>query len=99
MTRILVVDDNPLERKLAGQWVESAGWSAEYADSGSSALNKIERAPPDLVLTDLQMPEMDGLDLVRQLRARYPAIPIVLITAYGSENLPSAPCRSARPAT
>jgi CheY-like chemotaxis protein/anti-sigma regulatory factor (Ser/Thr protein kinase) len=87
MTTILVVDDNPLDRAMVGKWIESAGWSAVFAENGRAALEKIERSRPDLVLTDIQMPEMDGLELVRQVKSRFPAIPIVLITAYGSEEL------------
>jgi CheY-like chemotaxis protein/anti-sigma regulatory factor (Ser/Thr protein kinase) len=87
MTTILVVDDNALDRTLIGKSVEAAGWSVEFADNGRQALEKLVEKLPDLVLTDLQMPEMDGLELVRQTKARYPATPVVLITAYGSEEL------------
>jgi CheY-like chemotaxis protein/anti-sigma regulatory factor (Ser/Thr protein kinase) len=87
MTTILVVDDNALERKLIGRSVEAAGWSVEFAENGRQAFEKIGQKVPDLVLTDLQMPEMDGLELVRQTKARFPATPVVLVTAYGSEEL------------
>ncbi|HEX2474968.1 MAG TPA: response regulator [Lacipirellulaceae bacterium] len=87
MTTILVVDDNALERQWIGKSVEAAGWSFEFADNGREALEKLGQKTPDLVLTDLQMPEMDGLELVRQTKARFPATPVVLITAYGSEEL------------
>jgi CheY-like chemotaxis protein/anti-sigma regulatory factor (Ser/Thr protein kinase) len=87
MTTVLVVDDNPLDRTLVGNSIELAGWSAEYADNGCDALEKIERQRPDLVLTDLQMPEMDGLQLVHEMKHRFPDVPVVLITAYGSEEL------------
>ena len=50
-------------------------------------LKRLERAAPALVLTDIQMPEMDGLELVRQMKSRFPAIPVVLVTAYGSEEV------------
>jgi CheY-like chemotaxis protein/anti-sigma regulatory factor (Ser/Thr protein kinase) len=87
MTTILVVDDNALDRKLIGKSVEAVGWSVEFADNGRQAFERISEKLPDLVLTDLQMPEMDGLELVRQAKARFPAMPIVLVTAYGSEDL------------
>ena len=87
MTTILVVDDNALDRKLMGKSVEAAGWSVEFAENGRQAFEKIGQKVPDLVLTDLQMPEMDGLELVRQTKARFPATPVVLVTAYGSEEL------------
>jgi CheY-like chemotaxis protein len=87
MTTVLVVDDNPLDRTLVGKSIELAGWSCEYAHNGRDALEKIERGRPDLVLTDLQMPEMDGLALVHEMKRRFPDVPVVLITAYGSEEL------------
>jgi CheY-like chemotaxis protein len=87
MTTILVVDDNALDRKLIGKSAEAAGWSVEFAENGRQALEKIGQKLPDLVLTDLQMPEVDGLELVRQTKARFPATPVVLMTAYGSEEL------------
>jgi CheY-like chemotaxis protein len=57
------------------------------ARNGQEALEAWQREKPDLVLTDLQMPEMDGLALVEGLRSRSPAIPVVLMTAYGSEEI------------
>ena len=87
MTTVLVVDDNPLDRKLAGKSIELAGWNAEYADNGRSALENVERRRPDVVLTDLQMPELDGLQLVYEMKRRFPDVPVVLMTAYGSEEL------------
>jgi CheY-like chemotaxis protein len=61
-----------------------------YASNGRDALEKIRQAPPDLVVTDLVMPEMDGLGLVKEVRAAYPAIPVVLMTAHGSEEIAAA---------
>ena len=87
MTTILVVDDNPLDRKVAGRLVSDAGWRAEFAEDGLEAIEKITENAPDAVLTDLQMPGMDGLELVEQIRNQYPGLPVVLITAFGSEEL------------
>jgi CheY-like chemotaxis protein len=61
-----------------------------YASNGRDALEKIKQAPPDLVVTDLVMPELDGLGLVKEVRAAYPAIPVVLMTAHGSEEIAAA---------
>jgi CheY-like chemotaxis protein/anti-sigma regulatory factor (Ser/Thr protein kinase) len=61
-----------------------------YAGNGREALAKIQESPPDLVVTDLVMPEMDGLGLVKEIRAAWPGIPVVLMTAHGSEEIAAA---------
>ncbi len=86
MTTVLVVDDNSVDRLLAARWVEEEGWAATLAENGAEAIKSIEQAAPDVVLTDLQMPELDGLELVREIKTRYPLIPVVLMTAHGSEE-------------
>ena len=58
-----------------------------YAENGAEALRTIEREAPTVVLTDLQMPEMDGLELVGEVRRRFPLVPVVLMTAHGSEDI------------
>ncbi len=88
MTTVLVVDDSAVDRRLAGGILETAsGLKVEYATNGVEALKKIEQALPDVVLSDLQMPEMDGLELVRQIRNRFPLVPVILMTAHGSEDI------------
>ncbi len=88
MTSILVVDDSALDRRLAGGLLEKqAGWSIRYAENGAAAMEQVENRPPDLILTDLQMPEMDGLQLVAAIKERYPLVPVILMTAKGSETI------------
>jgi CheY-like chemotaxis protein len=88
MTRILVVDDCVVDRTLAGEILKrDSDVSIEYAGSGDEALEQIERAAPDLVLTDLQMPRVDGLQLVSTVRAKYPRVPVILMTSQGSEEI------------
>jgi CheY-like chemotaxis protein/anti-sigma regulatory factor (Ser/Thr protein kinase) len=58
-----------------------------YADNGAEALDRMTRVLPDLIVTDLQMPEMDGLELVTLTRERFPRVPVVLVTAHGSEDI------------
>lgn len=85
---ILVVDDIPLDRELAASILrKKTGAKIIHAENGAEALESVEREKPDLVLTDMQMPEMDGLELVETIRATYPFIPSVLITAHGSEDI------------
>ncbi len=88
MATILVVDDTVLDRHVAGTLIqERDGWTAVYAEDGRQALDHIKRDPPDLVLTDLQMPEINGLELVEAIRRDHPGIPVILMTAYGSEDI------------
>jgi CheY-like chemotaxis protein/anti-sigma regulatory factor (Ser/Thr protein kinase) len=87
-TTVLVVDDAAVDRLVAGAIVEQVpGWRAVYAENGADALAAIARERPRLVLTDLNMPQMDGLALVAEVRERYPAVPVVLMTAYGNEEI------------
>ena len=86
--KILIVDDYIVDRRIAGSIVEkSDGLRAIYAENGKLALEAIQREEPVAVLTDLQMPEMDGLELVEQIRDRFPRLPVILMTAYGSEDV------------
>lgn len=88
MTTVLVVDDSPLDRKLVGSLLEKKfGWQIEYAASGTEALARIKQSPPDLVITDIAMPEMDGLELVQHICKAFPEVPVILMTAYGSDLL------------
>lgn len=88
MSTILVVDDSEVDRRLVGGLLEQ-GSDREilYAENGSAALDRMRERAPDIVVTDLQMPEMDGLELVAAARAHFSDVPVVLITAHGSELL------------
>jgi CheY-like chemotaxis protein/anti-sigma regulatory factor (Ser/Thr protein kinase) len=88
MTTILVVDDSPIDRRLASRLLERAGFTVRAAENGREALSILgESERAQLVVTDLVMPEMDGLTLVQEIRSRYGAIPVVLMTAYGSDEI------------
>ena len=92
---VLVVDDSTSEGRLAGAIAEKrAGLRAVYATNGQEALARIVNDPPDIVLTDLQMPVMDGLELVMAIRDRFPCIPVILMTAQGSEEIAIEALRS-----
>lgn len=86
MPTVLVVDDTAVDRRLAGGLLENApDLTVCYAQNGNEALLQIGNELPDLVLTDLQMPDLDGLQLVNSINERYPDVPVVLMTAHGSE--------------
>jgi CheY-like chemotaxis protein len=89
MTRILVVDDEYVDREVTRRVLAAYDreLELEFANDGRQALDLIGEKPVDLVLTDLRMPEMDGLQLVECLSDDYPLIPVVLMTARGSEQI------------
>jgi CheY-like chemotaxis protein/anti-sigma regulatory factor (Ser/Thr protein kinase) len=88
VTTILVVDDSPVDRGVvAGLLQRQGGLDVVLANDGSDALEKMKLEVPDLVVTDLRMPNMDGLELVREVRAQYSSVPVVLITSKGSEEI------------
>jgi CheY-like chemotaxis protein len=88
MPTILVVDDSAVDRRLIGRFLqEKVECTVEYAANGLEALARMKEVAPDLVVTDLTMPVMDGLELVTSLRSRHPDLPVILMTAYGSETL------------
>jgi CheY-like chemotaxis protein len=87
MSTVLVVDDSAVDRRLVAGLLKQSNLQVELAENGREALNRIRATPVDLVVTDLQMPELDGLGLVRQIRDNGPHVPVILITAHGSEEL------------
>ena len=88
MPRILVVDDSTLDRLLARRLLEKdAELILTEAIDGTDALRQMELFVPDAVVTDLQMQPMDGLQLVETVRRKYPFVPVVLMTAHGSEEV------------
>ena len=88
MATVLIVDDTAVDRRLAGGLIEAAGEiEVDYAENGKEALDKIRESQPDLVVTDLQMPELDGLQLVIEINENFSDIPVILMTAHGSESI------------
>lgn len=88
MPSILVVDDSMMDRRIAGGLLEKQpDWKISYAKDGQEALDLIEKGAPDLIVTDLQMPEINGLELVQEVKRSYPMVPVILMTAQGSEQI------------
>ncbi len=85
--RALVVEDSPTQAILLRQRLVRSGFEVQLATHGGEALAIIERQLPSVILTDLDMPVMDGLELVKQLRQKGTAVPVILMTAMGSEEI------------
>ncbi len=86
IARVLVVDDDPGVRYTLREILESEGLAVDEAADGVEALARLEARPAELVISDLRMPRLDGLGLLRALAGRAPAPRVVLITAQGSER-------------
>jgi DNA-binding NtrC family response regulator len=82
--RVLIVDDDSLSREFLTEAIRALGHHAESAPSGEQALERVRKAEWDLVLTDLRMPGMSGVELVRQLHRDFADLPVVLVTAHGT---------------
>ena len=81
---MLIVDDDQMDQELVATYLAEGGYRCEFAGNGSMAIAKIKASPPDVVLTDMKMPELDGLGLVDHIRREHPSIPVVLMTGYGT---------------
>lgn len=86
--RVLTVDDSKTMRDMVSFTLKGAGFEVLEAEDGVKALNLLNGAPVDLVITDINMPNMDGVTLVRQLRTKpaYKSTPILILTTEGGED-------------
>jgi len=88
VTSVLVVDDSAVDRKLISTLLSNqTDWHIDVRNDGQQALAYVAEHQPDLVLSDMKMPNLDGLSLVGELRSKHPLIPVILITSFGSEEL------------
>jgi two-component system, OmpR family, response regulator ResD len=85
-SRVLVVDDDPTVAEVVAGYLQRAGFAVDHAADGPSALSLASRTQPDLVVLDLMLPGIDGLEVCRRLRARSGDLPVVMLTALGEEN-------------
>ncbi|MBN1613191.1 MAG: sigma-54-dependent Fis family transcriptional regulator, partial [Deltaproteobacteria bacterium] len=83
---ILIVDDEPSMRSALAESLQSCGYAVETADDGAEALMKFEQGRFRIVITDMRMPKMSGLDVLKGVKRHSPATPVILITAYGTVN-------------
>ncbi|HEY4311214.1 MAG TPA: response regulator [Pirellulales bacterium] len=88
MPNVLVVDDSAVDRRLVGGLIEKdPELSVTFAANGTHALTMMRQNVPALVLTDLIMPEMNGLELVKAIREHHPFVPVILMTSKGNEEI------------
>ena len=88
MPIVVVVDDSEVDRRLvAGILARDIDWLVEFAKDGREAVSLIIDTSPDIIITDLQMPVMNGIELCRAGREKFPHIPIIVTTGKGSEDL------------
>jgi DNA-binding NtrC family response regulator len=86
--RLLVADDEPINRRLLRALFSSEGFEVVLADGGQEAIAEAKAKDPAVVVLDLRMPDMDGLEVLAQLREKTPRVPVIVITAHG--DIPSA---------
>ena len=84
---ILIVDDDADLREAMGLVCERSGFDVRLAPDAEAALHAIEESVPHLVLTDLRLPGKSGLDLLGEVRARHPRLPVIIMTAFGSDDV------------
>src|SRR3954470_23150116 len=83
--RVLVVDDDPTVAEVVTGYLDRAGYAVDRAEDGPDALSRAAAHWPDLVVLDLMLPGMDGLEVCRRMRARGP-VPVIMLTARGDEE-------------
>ncbi|HHY36291.1 MAG TPA: response regulator [Firmicutes bacterium] len=83
MPKLLVVDDEPGIRRLLEEVFRDDRYQVVAAASGKEALAKWKEWEPDLVLLDMKMPGMDGLEVLRRMAGKYSRVPVIIMTAYG----------------
>jgi two-component system response regulator AtoC len=80
VSKILVVDDEPEVRKLIEHFLTDRGYQVRLAANGREGLAAIDSFSPDVVLLDMHMPEMDGLETLKELAVRAPGLPVIMVT-------------------
>ena len=83
--RVLIVDDNPNMSNLLSDMLEVFDFSSQRASDGEEALSLLNQEDFSLLITDLRMPKMTGLELLKAVKDKYPKLPVVVITGYSTE--------------
>jgi CheY-like chemotaxis protein len=89
--QILIVDDEPSVRECLGLFLMSAGYEVATAENGASAVSQLKQAIPHLIVTDLNMPQMSGIELISHVRSHHPSIAIVAMSGdYHGDAVPAS---------
>ena len=83
-TSILIVDDEQSARDFCSEILKGMGFGVGFAESGARALEILEKGPKDIVLSDVRMPEMSGIELLKVIKLKYPETDVVIMTGYGT---------------
>ena len=83
---ILIVEDNPDAREMVSILLAAEGYSVSTAEDGQQALDLVKDSPPDLIITDIQMPKVDGIEMIKRIRELFKSkpMPIVVMSAFGN---------------
>jgi two-component system response regulator HydG len=87
LVSVLIVDDNAAMTRSLADILEVKGFVVHAANTGADALQILRDNPVDILLTDVKMPDMDGVSLYRQIRTTHPALTTILMTAYAADEL------------
>src|SRR5687768_6329864 len=85
MQKILIIDDEPLIRHLLRQMLQTEGYEVEEAEDGCEGIQRYRAAPADLVITDVQMPRLNGLDMIKALHQEFPEVKVIVISSDGDK--------------
>ncbi|MCB2230435.1 response regulator [bacterium] len=89
--RILIVDDNPNMSSLLQEMLEVFDYESVRAGDGAEALSELEKGNFSMVITDMRMPNMSGLELISEVKSRFPKMPVVLISGYSVSEIDAQP--------
>lgn len=81
--RVLLIDDDPLIREIGREMLSRAGYAVTTAEDGAEGLKTVAEGDFDLLITDMVMPDADGLDVIREVRGRLPDLPVIAISSGG----------------
>jgi len=87
MAKVLIVDDEFGILRLLSEIVESIGHQAFLCSSASTVLRFIKKEKPDLILLDVQLPDGDGIELLKKIKKSNPELPVIIVTGYGSVDI------------
>jgi CheY-like chemotaxis protein len=87
--RVLLVEDEPLARKLISRYLVAAGYVVRMAEDGLDAIGKLRTGLPDVIVSDLKMPRMTGIEFLAVVRKRFPQIPVIVLSGMAPGEIPA----------